>query len=584
MTSENGVLTSKLAWRNLLLFVVCALAPISVFAVFSLHSLTTQLQEQGAKRLSQTSRAEGTVIYERLSFLEGDLRVIGLASHAGTGADPESAFASLYGHSPEFAKRFSGVALVTPDGTQRLLFGKAPSRPAFSADEQKYLDSGRTVLSAAACNERTDCVLLSRDLDSNRPADGALIAQANPTYLWSAEEIPSKAEICVLDPAGKVLFGTTNTPSAFPGELSRSISGEFNWTKGPRDFQASFWSLPLANAFFAPHWTIVVSEAKADIFAPLSRFKITFYLVGLAAIWIALLFSLVQARQILSALNEFKSGTRRIADGQFPAHVSVKRSDEFGQLATSFNFMADQVEKQANSLHSAAKTASDAKELQWGTLTAFSRAIDSKSQWTAGHSERVATWAMKIARAMSLPLKEQDTIRRGGLLHDIGNLGIAVSVLDKPGKFTAEELKVLDKQVNAGGRILGTIPALADCLPIVMQHHEWLDGSGYPGTMKGEDISLQARIVAVADCFDALTSARPDRAALQPESAVQFLQEGSGKQFDPKVLEALQQALKQDVKDREKEKEKQLAKEKEEAKQEQDEEVEGDTDPEVAVP
>jgi putative nucleotidyltransferase with HDIG domain len=154
-----------------------------------------------------------------------------------------------------------------------------------------------------------------------------------------------------------------------------------------------------------------------------------------------------------------------------------------------------------------------------------------------GHSERVTDWAIKIAEAMGLPPKELDVIRRGGLLHDIGKIGTPAEILDKPGKLTDEELRVMREHVNIGARILEPIPRLADSMPIVLQHHEWVNGGGYPNGLAGEEVTLHARICAVADCFDALSSDRPYRAGLPVKKILQILQEGAGKQFDPHVLE-----------------------------------------------
>ena len=177
------------------------------------------------------------------------------------------------------------------------------------------------------------------------------------------------------------------------------------------------------------------------------------------------------------------------------------------------------------------------QQLNWGAMTALARAIDAKSPWTMGHSERVTGCAVKIAEVMGLPPKELDIIRRGGLLHDIGKIGTPAEILDKPGKLTDEELEVMREHVNIGARILEPIPGLADSMPIVLQHHEWVNGGGYPKGLAGEDITLHARIFAVADCFDALASDRPYRKGLPITQILQILQEGAGKQFDPHVLE-----------------------------------------------
>jgi putative nucleotidyltransferase with HDIG domain len=177
------------------------------------------------------------------------------------------------------------------------------------------------------------------------------------------------------------------------------------------------------------------------------------------------------------------------------------------------------------------------EQLHWGSLTALARAIDAKSAWTSGHSERVTNLALKIGQAMKLPAKELKIMHRGGLLHDIGKIGTPPNILDKPGKLEPEEMQVMRDHVQIGVRILEPIPGFQEAMPIVAQHHEWFDGSGYPAGLAGENISLHARIFAVADCFDALTSDRPYRKGLPKQQVAEMLREKSGIQFDPMVIE-----------------------------------------------
>jgi putative nucleotidyltransferase with HDIG domain len=178
------------------------------------------------------------------------------------------------------------------------------------------------------------------------------------------------------------------------------------------------------------------------------------------------------------------------------------------------------------------------QQLHLGTLTALARAIDAKSAWTAGHSERVTDLSLKIARTMGLGPKDLAIMHSGGLLHDIGKIGTPPAILDKPGKLDAEETRVMRDHVRIGLRILDPIPGIQDALPIVAQHHEWFDGRGYPAGLAGEQISLHARIFAVADCFDAMISDRPYRKGLPQEEALDLLKQKSGSQFDPKVIDA----------------------------------------------
>ena len=186
------------------------------------------------------------------------------------------------------------------------------------------------------------------------------------------------------------------------------------------------------------------------------------------------------------------------------------------------------------------------KALTWGTLEAFARAIDAKSPWTAGHSERVTTMSLRIARQMGRSDKELEVLHRGALLHDIGKLGISAKVLDKPGRLDDDELQQVMTHPSIGGRILQPITAFVDILPIVEQHHEKFNGTGYPKRLAGEEIDINARVLAVADTYDAMTSDRPYRKGFDHEKAVRLILEESGTQFDPKVLKAFMVAIDED--------------------------------------
>jgi putative nucleotidyltransferase with HDIG domain len=173
-----------------------------------------------------------------------------------------------------------------------------------------------------------------------------------------------------------------------------------------------------------------------------------------------------------------------------------------------------------------------------GTLTALARTVDTNSPWTAGHSERVTDLAMDLGRELGLPPDEIDLLHRGGLLHDIGKVGVPPSILDKAGKLTEEEYAVIKKHPSKGAEILEPIPNLQNVIPIVFQHHERFDGKGYPNGLSGEAISLHARILAVADVVDALVSDRPYRPGWSREKVLGYTRENAGQQFDPGVVEA----------------------------------------------
>ena len=187
------------------------------------------------------------------------------------------------------------------------------------------------------------------------------------------------------------------------------------------------------------------------------------------------------------------------------------------------------------------------KELNWGTLQALARTVDAKSSWTAGHSVRVTQVAVSIAKAMGLDAKAQEDIKQAGYLHDIGKIAIPISILDKNGKLTEEEYQRIKEHPSMGARILSPIRAYADLIPIVDQHHERFDGRGYPHGLRQSEIHPLARIMAVADAFDAMVSDRPYRKGLSMDKAIEIISLEAGKQFDPKVVAAFIRILEKKI-------------------------------------
>jgi putative nucleotidyltransferase with HDIG domain len=173
-----------------------------------------------------------------------------------------------------------------------------------------------------------------------------------------------------------------------------------------------------------------------------------------------------------------------------------------------------------------------------GTIKTLVSIIEAKDAYTKGHTERVAAYATAIAREMNLPKEERRKIAFGAVLHDIGKLGVYEGVLNKPGKLNEKEWKLLRSHPEVGAQILRNMEFLSGTVALVRHHHERFDGKGYPDGLAGEDIPLGARIIAVADSFDAMTTNRSYRRALSWERALEILEEKAGTQFDPRVVAA----------------------------------------------
>jgi HD-GYP domain-containing protein (c-di-GMP phosphodiesterase class II) len=181
-------------------------------------------------------------------------------------------------------------------------------------------------------------------------------------------------------------------------------------------------------------------------------------------------------------------------------------------------------------------------DLFMGIIRAITAAIDAKDPSTEGHSQRVSDFSAAIAHELNLAPQVVHHIRLGGLLHDVGKIGVPDAILQKPGRLTANEYEQIKRHPLVGKNILVEVPQLELELPGIAEHHERVDGTGYPGGLQGDLISLPGRIVAVADVFDALTSERPYRAARTTPEAFARLTEGIGKQFDGRCVDALKRA------------------------------------------
>jgi cyclic di-GMP phosphodiesterase len=179
------------------------------------------------------------------------------------------------------------------------------------------------------------------------------------------------------------------------------------------------------------------------------------------------------------------------------------------------------------------------------TLEALGDALDLKDAETEGHSRRVTAFTIAIARAMGLPQDRVRIIARGAFLHDVGKMAIPDAILRKPGRLSPEEQVIMQQHAQLGYQMLRKIPFLHEAANIVYSHQERFDGSGYPRGLKGDQIPLGARIFAVADTFDAVTSDRPYRAAQSISSGRREIERQSGKQFDPEIVNVFQSITEQ---------------------------------------
>ncbi len=190
----------------------------------------------------------------------------------------------------------------------------------------------------------------------------------------------------------------------------------------------------------------------------------------------------------------------------------------------------------------------DVDKIYLKVAKALAMAAETSEPYSYGHSERVARLATQIATQLGCPDELLRKVELAGILHDIGKIAIRDEILFKPARLTPAEFNEIKRHPNVAVEIIRPLDYFNDVSPLVEAHHEWYDGTGYPNRLKGEGIPLGARILAVADAYDAMTSPRPYRNRFSEEEALQLIRDGAGKQWDPKVVDALLEVIEQESK------------------------------------
>jgi putative nucleotidyltransferase with HDIG domain len=255
----------------------------------------------------------------------------------------------------------------------------------------------------------------------------------------------------------------------------------------------------------------------------------------------ALILGYLFAVGISTPIRALAVSTLAISRGEFHQRTPVQGAAEISELAETFNHMAGDIEEFVVQLRQAAD---QNHELFLGSIRMLAAAIDEKDPYTRGHSGRVAKYSILIAQQLGLQSEELEKIRISALLHDVGKIGVDDRVLKKPGALTAEEYELMKQHPSKGANIMRPVAQLKEMLPGIELHHEHVDGGGYPHGLRGDDIPLMARIIAVADTLDAMTTNRPYQSAMDLEFAINRILSLANTKFDPAVVDALQRAVK----------------------------------------
>ena len=284
-----------------------------------------------------------------------------------------------------------------------------------------------------------------------------------------------------------------------------------------------------------PDWGVLVERDRDLAFASVDlmvRDTVIWSAVALAG---ALFLGIVFARRLSDPIARLAQSVRAISEGAYGSTVTVAGTAEMAELSESFNRMSGSIRIAFDEVRRAAR---ENRELFLSSIKALAEAIDAKDPYTRGHSERVATYAAAVAGEMGLSTEEVERTRLSALLHDVGKIGVDDRIIRKPTALTEDEFEAMKTHPIKGTAIMSAIPQLKDVIPGMKYHHEKWSGGGYPEGLKNVHIPLQARIVAVADTFDAMTTTRPYQQAMEIDYVVDCIRQLAGSRFDPDVVAA----------------------------------------------
>ncbi len=352
-------------------------------------------------------------------------------------------------------------------------------------------------------------------------AAGALLVDGGGKTLWAnvvGEQFESEIR------AARVFDNAAQNPGSFIQSFTSGAGGD------EREVQMTVYRMEETG------WSVAVVKPAVAALAAVDRMIYNTLLSSLVLVLLALGFAIAVARRVGEPLTRLASNTHQIAAGNFDFRVKLGGLFfEMYDLAENFNRMSATLESYIDQLKRAAAAN---RELFLGSIRAFAAAIDAKDPYTRGHSERVAALSRVISKSMGFEEEFQHRVWLGALLHDVGKIGIDDRVLKKGELLTAEEFDQMKLHTVIGAEIMGRIEQLKEIVPAIRWHHEAWNGRGYPDGLKGEQIPLIARIVAVADTYDAVTTTRPYQQAYTPDFAVETIRKLVGTRFDAKVVTA----------------------------------------------
>jgi response regulator RpfG family c-di-GMP phosphodiesterase len=373
------------------------------------------------------------------------------------------------------------------------------------------------------------------------------IKKLNPTlkyvYTMTKSDKPGILRF-VVDPDPTLKEKGEGGPTAFPGDeynaarFPAMLAG-FNGAAVDKNICVDEWGVTLSG--YAPVRDrndkvvaiIGVDMSAQDIFNTQRELKMRGVLVLIIGLLACLLMGILVSRRVTDRIEKIVEATRHIAKDDLDYKVKVEGHDEITDLAGSFNAMVSTLAESKQKL----------RNYFFRVVQSLVRILEAKDHYTRGHSDRVAEYTGQIGQAMGFSQEKVETLKKAAQLHDIGKLVIHENILNKPAKLTEAEWQVIKEHPIVAEDVLKPILIDKDILAMVRSHHERYDGKGYPDQIKGDNINIFAQIVSVADAYDAMTSPRAYRPAMNKEVAIQELKSNCGTQFNTQVVQAFLRAM-----------------------------------------
>ena len=356
MKLEIKSFRTKVARRIFILFIICAIVPISALALISFGHVRKQLKEQSQERLHQESKSMAVSIYERLFLLSAEMRVLAFNVNSrfeNTGnIEPGVSVENL-------TERFNGLAhfsgkVFTP------LLGQVGVPPELTPGERAHIFSDKALLKVQTSDKSDPPICIYAALDPEHPSRGILLGKIRNDYLWEASDRrPPLTELYVLDKSYHILFsfqsGSGFFLKQFTVNLSGAHSGQFEWRSEEKAYLASYSSIFLTPNFYSPPWIVVLSKATSDILAPMSNFNKSFPVLIILSLGMVFFLSKILIRKSMGPIEVLREATSAIGKGTFGHRVVIKSGDEFEALGNAFNEMSVKLEEGQKMLVKAAK-------------------------------------------------------------------------------------------------------------------------------------------------------------------------------------------------------------------------------------